>query len=156
MIALDQITEIKDAFNSITSLTKQLFLLMHPVGCIYMSTSSTSPQTTFGGTWVRWGNGRVPVGVDTTDTDFDTVEKMAGAKDADLRALIGATGHDVNRLGYAATTPVPGHGVYNINLQASAVSAENVNHSTIVLEADGNTPSRLQPYITCYMWKRTA
>ena len=156
MIALDQTTEIKDAFNSITSLTKQLFLLMHPVGCIYMSTSSTSPQTTFGGTWVRWGNGRVPVGVDTTDTDFDTVEKMAGAKDADLRALIGATGHDVNRLGYAATTPVPGHGVYNINLQASAVSAENVNHSTIVLEADGNTPSRLQPYITCYMWKRTA
>ena len=28
-----------------------------------------------GGTWVSWGSGRVPVGVNTNDSDFKTVER---------------------------------------------------------------------------------
>ena len=40
----------------------------------------------FGGTWVAWGAGRVPVGVDTTDTDFDTVEETGGTKSVTLTA----------------------------------------------------------------------
>lgn len=156
MIALDQITELKNAFNSVTALTKQLFLLMHPIGCIYMSTSSVSPQTTFGGTWIRWGNGRVPVGVDSSDNDFSYVEKTGGSKSVELRALIGAIGGDTNKIGYQASNPVPGHGEYNLNLHATTTSSFAVNHSTVVLEANGGTPSKVQPYITCYMWKRTA
>lgn len=151
-----EVMKLKNAFTSVTSLTKQLFLLMHPVGSIYMSTSSTSPQTTFGGTWVRWGNGRVPVGVDIEDTDFNTVEKTGGYKVSDLRALIGATGSNASRLGYYAENPVSAHGTYSINLSANVVDSQPVNHSTLVLESDGHVPSRLQPYITCYIWKRTA
>lgn len=151
-----EVMKLKNAFTSVTSLTKQLFLLMHPVGSIYMSTSSTSPQTTFGGTWVRWGNGRVPVGVDIEDTDFNTVEKTGGYKVSDLRALIGATGSNASRLGYYAKNPVSAHGTYSINLSANVVDSQPVNHSTLVLESDGHVPSRLQPYITCYIWKRTA
>lgn len=29
-------------------------------------------------------------------------------------------------------------------------------HTTRVTKLDGNDPELLQPYITCYMWKRTA
>lgn len=151
-----ELNAINNAFNSVTDLTKQLFLLMHPVGCIYMSTSSVSPQTTFGGTWIRWGNGRVPVGVDKADTDFNTVEKTGGYKVSDLRALIGATGSNASRLGYYAENPVSAHGTYSINLSANVADSQPANHSTLVLESDGHVPSRLQPYVTCYMWKRTA
>ena len=52
--------------------------MMHPVGSIYMSTSSTNPSSLFGGTWVAWGSGRVPVGVNTGDGNFNTVEKTGG------------------------------------------------------------------------------
>ena len=48
---------------------------VHPVGSIYMTMDSQNPSTLFGGTWVRWGEGRVPVGVSANDSDFGTVEQ---------------------------------------------------------------------------------
>lgn len=68
--------------SSITDdLKATLVNLMYPVGSIYMSVSSTNPGTTFGvGTWEAWGSGRVPVGVDSNDTSFDTVEETGGNK----------------------------------------------------------------------------
>ncbi|MFR1213621.1 MAG: phage baseplate protein [Acutalibacteraceae bacterium] len=32
------------------------------------------------GTWAAWGGGRTPVGVNTADTSFNTVEKTGGEK----------------------------------------------------------------------------
>ena len=57
------------------------FLKAHPVGSIYMSMSPADPQTTYGGEWEQWGQGRVPVGaagngVFPTFTDFDGVVKI--------------------------------------------------------------------------------
>lgn len=52
---------------------------IYPVGCIYMTTVSTNPNSIFGfGTWVAWGSGRVPVGVNASDSNFSTVEKTGG------------------------------------------------------------------------------
>ena len=59
---------------------KTLLDFVYPIGSIYMSISSTNPGTLIGGTWVSWGQGRVPVGVDTTDSDFNSVEKTGGEK----------------------------------------------------------------------------
>lgn len=54
---------------------------VYPVGCIYTSTVSTNPATVFGfGTWAAFGAGRVLVGVDSGDADFDTAEETGGAK----------------------------------------------------------------------------
>ena len=64
---------------------------VYPVGAIYMSTSSTNPGSIFGGTWEAWGSGRVPIGVNASDTDFATVEKTGGAKSVNL-----AHSHTVN------------------------------------------------------------
>ena len=155
MIALDQITELKNAFNSVTSLTKQLFLLMHPVGCIYMSTSSVSPQTTFGGTWIRWGNGRVPLGVDTSDSSFNTVEKTGGEKQHAL-TINEIPSHKHNVYGsYTATGNISTSA--NNNGWIPDLGGKNYNHGDLLTNiGGGQSHNNLQPYITCYMWKRTA
>ena len=75
---------------NITSITPQfkvlpryqeLFDFIYPVGSIYMSVMSTNPGKIFGGTWVEWGKGRVPVGVDSSLEAFKTVEKTGGKAD---------------------------------------------------------------------------
>ena len=54
-----------------------------PIGAIYISVTPTNPGTTLGyGTWTAFGTGRVLVGVDVGDTDFDTVEETGGSKTA--------------------------------------------------------------------------
>ena len=57
-----------------------LFDSIYPVGSIYMSVNSTNPGTLFGGTWAAWGAGRVPVGFDSSQSEFDTVEETGGSK----------------------------------------------------------------------------
>lgn len=57
---------------------EKLASMIYPIGSIYMSVNNVNPSTYFGGTWVAWGSGRVPVGVDTSDSNFDTVEKSVG------------------------------------------------------------------------------
>lgn len=41
------------------TLTQSIFNQIYPVGAVYISTSSTSPATLFGGTWTAIGGGRV-------------------------------------------------------------------------------------------------
>ena len=60
--------------------------LIYPVGSIYMSVNSVNPSLLFGGTWTAWGQGRVPVGVDTSQSAFDTVEETGGAATVTLTA----------------------------------------------------------------------
>lgn len=131
------------------------FQLMHPVGSIYMTTVETNPSEIFGfGTWELWGAGRVPVGVDTTQTEFNVVEKTGGAKTHTLT---------INEM------PSHNHYLYNAtggSIQFPAYTAKDngTTGSTATngyATSTGNTGSsqphnNLQPYITCYMFKRTA
>lgn len=153
----DDVTDLMGAFTSVTDLTKQLFLLMHRVGDIIFSTSDENPSTIYGGTWVAWGKGQVPVGVDTSDSDFNTVEKTGGSKECELRALIGAVGGNVNTIGYDSEPVVSGYGSYDMVLDASAgAKPQGASNTTRVVKSDGKSPTTVQPYITCYMWKRVS
>lgn len=144
----DDVTELMGAFTSVTDLTKQLFLLMHRVGDIIFSTSDENPSTIYGGTWVAWGKGRVPVGVDTSDSDFNTVEKMGGEKEHTLTVdEMPSHKHDFGQQ-FATTSSLSGaYGYYMIA----------GTQTDVIKNTGGNQPhNNLQPYITCYMWKRTA
>jgi len=58
-----------------------------PIGSVFISVVSTNPATLLGfGTWSAFGAGRVMVGLDSGDTDFDTVEETGGAKTVTLTA----------------------------------------------------------------------
>lgn len=52
-----------------------------PVGSVFLSVVSTNPATLLGyGTWSAIAAGRVLVGLDAGDADFDTDEEIGGAK----------------------------------------------------------------------------
>lgn len=156
-IAGDFVT--KKELSSVTETVKQLYLIMHPIGSIIFTTSSINPRVTFGGTWIEWGKGRVPVGVNTADIEFNEVEKTGGKKEQVLRASIGAVSSDTSSIGYAKTVATPNHNVYSATIWGNSGNTETprpANHATEVWQDNGQGPTTLQPYITCYMWKRTA
>lgn len=144
----NDVTKLMGAFTSVTDLTKQLFLLMHRVGDIIFSTSNENPSTIYGGTWVAWGKGQVPVGVDTSDSDFNTVEKTGGEKEHTLTVdEMPSHKHDFGQQFTGMPVSSGNYGYYMIS----------GTQTDVIKNTGGNQPhNNLQPYITCYMWKRTA
>jgi hypothetical protein len=120
---------------------------LYPVGSIYMNASSgTNPGTLIGfGTWVAFGAGRVPVGIDSGDTDFDTAEETGGAKTHTLT---------VDEMP-AHTHSVPNSGSQNNSFDSGTTVGNDVT-GTSGSTGGGQAHNNLQPYIVVYMWKRTA
>lgn len=73
-VGIDKMAELKD------QIIAELGDAQYPIGSIYMSANNTNPTVYFGGEWVAWGSGRVPVGVDVNDTAFSEVEAIGGEK----------------------------------------------------------------------------
>lgn len=162
-------TEIEHLVNKeyVDNQLSNLMNIIYPIGSIYMSATSDNPGVLFGGTWVEWGAGRVPVGVDASDTDFDTVEKTGGSKllqEHTHTATTNSTGaHTHSSRGYYTT---PGGSTSRAMANkvisgdpldtSSILSAGAHSHTITVANAGGGDAQNLQPYITCYMWKRTA
>lgn len=134
---------------------------VYPVGAIFTTVTayanSAAVVAAIGGTtWVAFGAGKVIIGVDSSDTDFDTVEETGGSKTHALTtaempahthtASISSTtdtGNNVNQAG--GGRPYMRQGSNNGGLTATTDSTGGGSAHTIV-----------QPYITVYMWKRTA
>ena len=150
----------------------QILDMFFPVGTIHFTVKNVNPGTTMGGTWVAWGSGRVPVGVNTGDSSFSTPEKTGGSKTmihnhgaGTLGANIGAFDSDITSIGYQAGTKRTNDNSFTFGFKglpiiSDSVSNSRINHNTPVYGATEDsssiTSSNLQPYITCYMWKRTA
>lgn len=168
----------------------------YPVGAIFMSAIATNPNTQLGiGQWQAWGTGRVPIGVDDGQVEFNVPEKVGGSKTHTLtlseiprHTHTGAPHthsitHDHEntplQYRYSATTTTTGSdnritdiedlvgsaglpktaSLNNIQFTGSSGAASFSGSSG---PAGGNADSTTQPhnnlppYITCYMWKRTA
>lgn len=155
-----------------TITTKQIIDLIYPVGSIKITTTSTNPMVTLGGTWVAWGSGRVPVGVDTSQTNFNAAEKTGG--EATHTLTVGEMpshkhAYSMSFRGYSASllqtdteqgSPVKKYaagnaltGVYPIQ---GASETGQLGQFAISTTGAGLAHNNLQPYITCYMWKRMA
>lgn len=235
-----------------TAFVQTLLQALYPVGSIYSNaTNSTNPGTLFGfGTWAAFGAGRVPVGYDATNSNFNASEKTGGSADAvvpshvhpstvtdpghnhvastayagtstfgagggststpfnpiqitsNTTGITVATGNAASSTSYTVTISIATPGVITFSGSApangtkivlnttgalptgytkgteyfvvnssgstcqlsttSGGSAINTSgsqsgtHTLFVLTGASTTDANLQPYITVYMWKRTA
>jgi hypothetical protein len=148
-----------------TAFVQAAIALLYPVGSIYTNASvSTNPATLLGfGTWTAFGAGRVMVGFDSGNALFDTAEETGGSADA---ITVSHT--------HTATVTDPGHlhtqteynqpGIGNAGGGGARVSAQTANTGSattgisVAVSTTGSsgTNANYQPYITVYMWKRTA
>ncbi len=130
---------------------------IYPVGCIYMSVKNVSPASFIGGTWVTWGAGKVPVGVDTSDANFNVVEKTGGEKRHTLTVgEMPSHTHAVTEWlfnGFAASGTHYGKAYMEDD---GRVFTGGSNVASISATGGSTAHNNLQPYITCYMWVRTA
>ena len=145
---------------------------VYPVGSIYTNaTNSTNPGTLLGfGTWTAFGAGRVPVGFDAGDPLFDTAEETGGSKDAVVVSHTHTATSSVTDPGHSHLIPntragSPGGGQpYIAGASSAQQNVDNTGSSTtgisvstsITSTGSSGTNANLQPYITVYMWKRTA
>ena len=134
------ISTIEKLFDVLPSLSS-----VWPVGSIYMSVNSTDPSTLFGGTWVRFGEGRVLVSVTSGDTDFNTSGKTGGEKAHTLTAgELASHSHGLNN-----HTHVHGNHSHTVGNQSAshthsamsltAISAMSAHSHKIYYDTDGNT-----------------
>jgi len=130
-----------------------LINLIYPVGSIYISVNSSNPSTLFGGTWVAFGQGRTLLGM---GSNYTTVEATGGAETHkhSLATGFAQLGHYANRLLFNATTRS-----IAVNKDFYGTSTTDITtylNEAVKLDGDSDNASSMQPYITTYMWKRTA
>ena len=163
-----------------TAFVQAALQALYPVGSIYTNAGvTTNPAVLFGfGTWVAFGAGRVPVGLNPSDPLFDTLEETGGNKDAAVVSHFHGFSGSTSNAGYhqhESGTGVQDLGAafgrggnatsYRIDLVLNAQNtpytsaAGDHNHSfsgTTAPTGSSGTNGNLQPYITVAMWKRTA
>ncbi len=163
-----------------TAFVQAAIALLYPVGSIYTNASvSTNPATLLGfGTWTAFGAGRVMVGFDSGNALFDTAEETGGS----ANAITVSHNHAIGSVAVSTTTNLTGNvGARAVNAGASGVFTAagsgvlyegggfygvstfsmNANHNHTLsgnVDSTGSsgTNANYQPYITVYMWKRTA
>ena len=149
-----------------TAFVQTALQAIYPVGSVYINaTNSTNPGTLLGfGTWTAFGAGRVPVGFDSTNALFDAAEETGGSADATLvshthTATVSDTGHTHTVLAASGGNNAQSGGGATAwgggSVTSSTNSALNVSVSNST-EGSSATNANYQPYITVYMWKRTA
>ena len=134
---------------------------MYPVGSIYISILPTNPNTLFGfGTWVAFAAGRTLVGLDSSDSLFDVVEETGGSKDAVVVAhthVLTDPGHK-HIYGKGQVQNIYGGGAGGGVAYLTTNTDTTTSTTGITIDSTGvsGTNANIQPYITVYMWKRTA
>ena len=138
---------------------------IYPIGSIYTNaTVSTNPATLLGfGTWTAFGAGRVMVGFDSGNALFDTAEETGGSANAITVShthTLTDSGHNHN-FNYAAYSwTVQGGTNVTIEGNRSGAGAGTTTTATTGISVDSagssGTNANYQPYITVYIWKRTA
>lgn len=123
----------------------------YPVGCIYTTVSSVSPATTLHGTWEQYSQGRMLAGINTADTDFNTVGKVGGEKTVTLTEAQ-LPSHVHMQQGY--------YGVSGSGKQTEAryrISSDPQEYGANCMSTGGGgAHTNLSPYITVYYWRRTS
>ena len=144
----------------VTTAADALNAAAYPVGAIFTTTvayaDSAAVVAAIGGTtWAAFGAGKVLVGLDSGDTDFDTSEETGGAKtDAHTLTAAETPAHTHTYTAPSGSgTAAGGNPAYG---GFSVVTGTTTGTTSSIGSGSAHTHDILQPYIVVYFWKRTA
>lgn len=126
----------------------EILNLIYPIGRGFIDFTNTDYSNYLGFTWERELIGKVPVGIDSNDTDFNTIGKTGGEKTHILTIPeIPAHSHDIR--------------YQNIQIQLGSTYSNELSGSSSVNVVSSDTGSNyphnnLQPYEVVAFWKRIA
>lgn len=151
--------------------SNSLLDMVYPIGAIYISVSDVSPETFLGGTWEQIKDSFILAAGDTYE---------AGSSGGSADAIIPYHNHSVDAVSIASSGAhtnhtMKGYGAVlgsgstgwrfgsgggdtaNNIIQGGAHTHSVPAHNTNYAGASGNTTgANMPPYLTAYMWKRTA
>lgn len=133
--------------KGVTVSGKDIWELIYPVGAIYISAAATDPNTLFGGTWTRIKDRFLLAAGDTF--------------------AAGKTGGEASHTLTVAEMPAHGHSVfydYSSGTQSFGYQFSNKGERSAVKESSsgigesggGGAHNNMPPYLTVYVWQRTA
>ena len=127
---------------------------IYPVGSIYITANATNPSVLFGGTWEQL-KGKFLVGVDSSDTDFETSGKTGGEKTHILKIEeMPSHNHTLYGSPYGSADWIEG-GVQRVKYDVNQKTASNTYPIGPAFDTGGSQAhNNLPPYMTVYMWKR--
>lgn len=146
---------------------------IYPIGTIYTNkTDSRNPSVIFGiGTWAAIA-GKVVVGLDSGQTEFDTAGETGGEKTHTLiesempvhTHLQNSHNHPQDPHTHFGNGSTSGSGLAGVTGPLST-NPRNVSTTTATNQAStavnqnagsSSAHNNLQPYVVCYVWERTA
>ena len=153
------------------NLSAAIFYATYPVGAIYCSTVNVTPPSPaqpfdpVTAIWTPYAQGRVMVGISTTDTNFKTAGQTGGADTVAL--TLAQTPSHRHKDPYSENGGQPFGEVPNTYGSAGSNSTDydqGLGWTSYVGGEGGNDTNagttqahnNLQPYITVYAWTRTA
>lgn len=145
---------------------KLLIDIFYPIGCIFESTSSENPSNFMGGTWERFGNGRVTVGVDEGDDSINSGNRSLGS----VNPLTSHSHYFKNFNGLQTYAFAWGGGGFvnpQVSIRGTQAIAGNATNNGLFTKQDSDGASvqnsgdntnhnNWQPSISVYRWRRIA
>lgn len=153
---------------------KLLSDIIYPIGSIYISINSTNPSIWFGGEWELFGNGRTLVGVDASQSEFNTVMKTGGSKTHNHTSASHSHGsgnlvscyypknpysnacfqlRDIDG-GFSLSGYMGESRTWNNGGGSAGTGIAVIGTTSSATPGATGSSSTLQPYITVYMWRR--
>ena len=150
-VGVDDSTDTSSLDNRVKSLESQSSCPWR-IGDLLPSTREVSagdpenPNVTWPATtWALWGSGRMAVGFNSADADFNAVEKTGGAKTTNLSHT-----HSTPALAHTFTDTT-----YLNDLTRDGAWKLDDHPANTTAAGGSGALNVLNPYIVCYWWKRT-
>lgn len=135
---------------------KLLIDIMYPIGSIMEFDRTVNPNESIGGIWEKFGNGRVTVGVDTSQTEFNSVKKTGGSN-THLLSTEEMPSHSHAVYMRTSGSEATGYGLTKSGSFSDRILVTGGQQAITVYSSGGSkVHNNLQPYITVYRWVRTA
>ena len=154
-------TTIELTQEQLNSIIKQTLLAAHPVGSIYQSLDSTSPETLFGGKWQTIN------GVFLFSSDSNHAVGSTGGETTHTLTANEMPNHSHGMVisGYSGWGQITTSGYIlkwdsNVieNMSCGQITLPHASYGNLNIgDSGGNTAhNNMPPYLTVYTWKRTA